>query len=47
MTDAQLSIAMKLGLTLAKFEETETLLMERGLGNNLLAAQTMARTQVR
>lgn len=47
ITDAQLSIAMKLGLSLAKFEETETLLMERGLANNILAAQTIARSQIR
>lgn len=47
MTDAQLSVALKLGVSLRKFEETETLLMERGLGNNLLAAQTIARSQMR
>lgn len=47
ITDSQLSISMKLGVSPNKFEETETLLMERGLTHNILALQTMARAQIR
>lgn len=47
ITDSQLAIAMKLGVPPSKFEETETLLMERGLMNNIMAIQTLGRAQIR
>lgn len=47
ITDSQLSISIKLGITPQKFEETETLLMERGLMQNIMAIQTMGRAQIK
>ena len=47
ITDAQLSIVSKLGIPINKFEESETLLMERGLTHNILTIQTVARTKLK
>lgn len=47
ITDSQLAISIKLGISPNKFEETETLLMERGLMQNIMAIQTLGRAQIR
>lgn len=47
ITDAQLSIVSKLGVPIQKFEESEMLLMERGLTHNILTMQTLGRAKLR
>jgi hypothetical protein len=45
--EGQLKLSEKLGLTGKKFEESEINLMERGLANNVLTIQTIARSKLK
>lgn len=45
--EGQKAIATKLGITSQKLEETENMLMERGLAQNLLMIQSSLRTRVK
>lgn len=45
--EGQKAIANKLGITPQKFEESENMLMERGLAQNLLIIQSSLRSKVK
>ena len=45
--EGQKTIASKLGITPQKFEESENMLMERGLAQNLLVIQSSLRSKVK
>ena len=45
--DGQKAIANKLGIAAVKLEETENMLMERGLAQNLLMIQSNLRSKVK
>jgi hypothetical protein len=47
IVDAQKAIANKAGITTQKLEETENMLMERGLAQNLLMIQSSLRSKVK
>lgn len=47
INEGQVVLAEKVGIPAKKFEESEVTLMERGLANNLLTMQGIARTKLK